>query len=191
MLEGRVKYTLEQLDDNKDKLTGTKANYISGIMDRLKALLDNEYVANCLLQTPSKENNFRKWADEGYFVGIRVPKDKLLDGETDLLVTYIVSKLWLSVLSRDNIHKDERKPCMLILDEPHQFPTVFKELYSIIREMRKWRHAVVSMRYKDKNICDMGHMIPPLPAKQKYNRININGVSKDTVYADIFKSIII
>lgn len=244
-IEGRIKYTLEQLDDDKDKVTGTKSSYITGIMDRLESLLDNEYVANCLLQSPSREINFRKWADEGYFVGIRIPKDKLLDDGTDLLVTYIVSKLWLSILSRDNIPKEERKPCMLILDEPHQFPTVFKELYSIIREMRKWRlgiiilahefgdfkgmknllkaagtnyfiyptsketykelleelqpfeleellqtkwrHAVVSMRYKDKNICVMGHMIPPLPSKQKYIRSNIYGVNKTIVEEEIFK----
>lgn len=135
-IDGRLKYTLEQLDDDK---TGTKPMYISGIMDRLEALLDNEYVANCLLQKANPDINFRKWADEGYFVGIRIPKDTLLDDATDLLVTYVVSKLWLAILSRHNIPKEKRKPCMLFLDEPHQFPTVLKELYSIIREMRKWR----------------------------------------------------
>jgi len=111
-------------------------------MDRLEALLDNEFAANCLLQEANLDIDFRKWADEGYFVGIRVQKDTLLDDTTDLLVTYIVSKLWLDILTRSNIPKEQRKPCILILDEPHQFPTVLTELYSIIREMRKWRFGI-------------------------------------------------
>lgn len=91
-IEGRLKWILEQLNDNESE-SGTKQSYISGIMDRLEALLDNEFAANCLLQEANLDINFRKWADEGYFVGIRVPKYTLLDDTTDLLVTYIVSKL--------------------------------------------------------------------------------------------------
>lgn len=144
-IEGRLKYNLLQLDDEK---TGTKLQYISGIMDRLEALMDNEYVANCLLQKANPEINFRKWADEGYFVGIRVPKETLLDDATDLLVTFIVSKLWLAILSRHNISEEERHPCFLILDEPHQFPTVLTELYSIIREMRKWHFGIFILAHE-------------------------------------------
>ena len=140
-IEGRLKWTLEQLNDDGNE-SGTKQNYVSGIMDRLEALLDNEFAANCLLQEVNLDIDFRKWADEGYFVGIRVPKDTLLDDTTDLLVTYIVSKLWLAILTRSNIPKEQRKPCILLLDEPHQFPTVLTELHSIIREMRKWRVGI-------------------------------------------------
>lgn len=140
-IQGRLKWTLEQLNDNENE-SGTKQNYVSGIMDRLEALLDNEFAANCLLQEANLDIDFRKWADEGYFVGIRVPKDTLLDDTTDLLVTYIVSKLWLAILTRSNIPKEQRKPCILLLDEPHQFPTVLTELHSIIREMRKWRLGI-------------------------------------------------
>lgn len=140
-IEGRLKWTLEQLNDDGNE-SGTKQNYVSGIMDRLEALLDNEFAANCLLQEVNLDIDFRKWADEGYFVGIRVPKDTLLDDTTDLLVTYIVSKLWLAILTRSNIPKEQRKPCILLLDEPHQFPTVLTELHSIIREMRKWRLGI-------------------------------------------------
>ncbi|WP_251862587.1 ATP-binding protein [Clostridium sp. Marseille-Q2269] len=140
-IEGRLKWTLEQLNDDGNE-SGTKQNYVSGIMDRLEALLDNEFAANCLLQEANLYIDFRKWADEGYFVGIRVPKDTLLDDTTDLLVTYIVSKLWLAILTRSNTPKEQRKPCILLLDEPHQFPTVLTELHSIIREMRKWRLGI-------------------------------------------------
>ncbi|MCY6372491.1 ATP-binding protein [Clostridium ganghwense] len=146
-IEGRLRWTLQQLNDDENE-TGTKQSYISGIMDRLDALLDNEFAANCLLQEANLNINFRKWADEGYFVGVRVPKDTLLDDTTDLLVTYIVSKLWLAILTRSNIPKEKRKPCILILDEPHQFPTVFTELHSIIREMRKWRFGVFILAHE-------------------------------------------
>ncbi|WP_409068826.1 ATP-binding protein [Clostridium caseinilyticum] len=146
-IEGRLKWTLDQLNDDESE-TGTKQSYVSGIMDRLEALLDNEFAANCLLQEANSNIDFRKWADEGYFVGIRVPKDTLLDDTTDLLVTYIVSKLWLAILTRSNIPKEQRKPCILILDEPHQFPTVLTELHSIIREMRKWRFGVFILAHE-------------------------------------------
>ena len=146
-IEGRLKWTLEQLNDDNSE-TGTKDSYVSGIMDRLEALLDNEFAANCLLQEANLDIDFRKWADEGYFVGIRVPKDTLLDDTTDLLVTYIVSKLWLAILTRSNIPKEKRKPCILILDEPHQFPTVLTELHSIIREMRKWRFGIFILAHE-------------------------------------------
>jgi hypothetical protein len=137
-IDGRLKYTLEQMDEP------VIAKTLAGIMDRLDGILDSEYAANCLLQTPNPEINFRKWADEGYFVGIKVPKDKLLDDATDLLVTFLVSKWWLSILTRSDIEDiDARIPSFLILDEPHQFPTVLKELYSIIREMRKWRAGTI------------------------------------------------
>lgn len=147
-IDGRLKMTLLQLNDDKDKITGTKAQYITGIMDRLESLLDNEAVANCLLQKANKDIDFRKWANQGYFVGIRVPKDRLLDEATDLLVTYIVSKLWLAILTRESIDEKDRKPCMLILDEPHQFPTVYTQLFSIIREMRKWRLGIFILAHE-------------------------------------------
>ncbi|ACA57268.1 ATP-binding protein [Clostridium botulinum] len=146
-INGRLKWTLEQLNDDGNE-TGTKQNYVSGIMDRLESLLDNEFAANCLLQEANLDIDFRKWADEGYFVGIRIPKDTLLDDTTDLLVTYIVSKLWLAILTRSNIPKEQRKPCILILDEPHQFPTVLTELHSIIREMRKWRFGIFILAHE-------------------------------------------
>lgn len=140
-ITGRLKWTLEQLNDDRSE-TGTKLTYVNGILDRLESLLDNEFASNCLLQEANLNIDFRKWADEGYFVGIRIPKDTLLDDATDLLVTYVVSKLWLAILTRSNVPLEKRKPCMLILDEPHQFPTVLTELHSIIREMRKWRFGI-------------------------------------------------
>lgn len=157
---GRTKYILDQLNDDKDP-SGTNMGYIKGIMDRIDSLLDNEFVSNCLLQAPCKEVNFREWADNGYFVGIKIPKSTLLDDGTDLLVTFIVSKLWLAILSREDIVSETKTPCILILDEPHQFPTVFKELYSIIREMRKWRLGVFILMHE---FGDLKQLKPVLKA---------------------------
>lgn len=173
-IDGRLKWTLEQLNDDESE-TGTKQSYVSGIMDRLEALLDNEFAANCLLQKANSDINFRKWADEGYFVGIRVPKDTLLDDTTDLLVTYIVSKLWLAILTRSNIPKEQRKPCMLILDEPHQFPTVLTELHSIIREMRKWRFGIFILAHEFGDFKNMKTLL-----KSAGTNYFIYSTSKDT-----------
>lgn len=152
-ITGRLKFTLNQLDDPK---TGeTKTQYVVGILDRLEALIDNEYVSNCLLQKANPEINFRKWLDEGYFIGVRIPKDVLLDDATDLLVTYTVSKLWLAILSRHNIPVEKRNPAFLLLDEPHQFPSVLVLLKDIIREMRKWRLGIMCFAHNFKDYSYM------------------------------------
>lgn len=121
---------------------------IRPIQTRISMLMDEERIADHTLQPDRTDENgkplisFRKWADGDkfpYFVGIRIPKDFFLETGTDALATFVISKLWLAILSRYDIPKDQRRPCVFIQDEPHQFPSALELYRSVVRESRKWR----------------------------------------------------
>lgn len=146
----RIYDTIKSLHDLSD---GARNQIIQPILDRLEMLLSNEFMANCILQRQKldpKGNpliNFRKWLDGDekgpYFIGLRVPKETLLDIATDRIVTFLVSKIWLSILSRYDTEEKDRKPCCFIMDEPHQFMTSLSLWDDMVREARKWRLKLV------------------------------------------------
>jgi len=136
----QVADTLRALHDAGE---GMQQQIVGPILNRLNLLLGNEAMANCLLQRGNPEIDFRKWLDGDkngpYFIGLRVPKDELLDTATDRLVTFLIAKVWLSVLSRYDQPEEQRRPAVMVMDEPHQFMSS-KELWSdMVREARKWR----------------------------------------------------
>jgi len=125
-----------------------RQNIIRPIQTRISLLIDEERIADHTLQPDTTDErgnplvSFRKWADgdeHPYFVGIRIPKDFFLETGTDALATFIISKLWLSILSRYDTPKNQRRPCVFIMDEPHQFPSALELYRSVVRESRKWR----------------------------------------------------
>jgi len=125
--------TLKSLNSESE---GMQRSITNPILNRLNMVLGNEAMANCLLQRC-------KWLDgdeQGpYFIGLRVPKDELLDIATDRLVAYLIAKVWLSVLSRYDTPEEARRPAVMVMDEPHQFMSS-KDLWSdMVREARKWR----------------------------------------------------
>jgi len=132
--------TLKSLNSESE---GMQRSITNPILNRLNMVLGNEAMANCLLQRCNPEIDFRKWLDgdeQGpYFIGLRVPKDELLDIATDRLVAYLIAKVWLSVLSRYDTPEEARRPAVMVMDEPHQFMSS-KDLWSdMVREARKWR----------------------------------------------------
>lgn len=140
--------TLRSLNAASDNM---QRSIVDPILSRLNLVLGNEAMANCLLQQGNPEIDFRKWLDgdrveDGqsvkhipYFIGLRVPKDELLDIATDRLVAFLIAKAWLSVLSRYDTPEEARRPCVMVMDEPHQFMSS-KDLWGdMVREARKWR----------------------------------------------------
>ena len=96
--------------------------------------------------------NFRKWADGDkygpYCVILRVPKSILFEKATDAISTYLIAKLWLAILTRMDQPTSERKPCFLIMDEPHQFlgsarGGIKSTWGQMIVESRKWRLGLI------------------------------------------------
>ena len=125
------------------------------VLNRLDALVGNEYIANCVLQRPKSgagKIDFRLWADGDskgpYCVLMRVPKSVLWEDGTDALATFLIAKVWLAILTRIDQPINDRKPCFLIMDEPHQFlgsakGGVRSTWGNMIVESRKWRLGLV------------------------------------------------
>jgi hypothetical protein len=149
---------LKELWDDFNHMTdGLRAQVVSPILNRLDTLMNNEYVANCLLQRPKPGTgriDFRAWADGDkrgpYCVLLRAPKSVLLEEGTDAIITWLISKVWLSILTRIDIPVNQRKPCFLLMDEPAQYlgsgrGGVRSTWGSMITEARKWRLGLVFM----------------------------------------------
>lgn len=132
--------TLQALQDASE---GQQQQVVGPIMNRLNILLSNEAMGNCILQRGNPKIDFRKWLDGDekgpYFIGLRVPKDELLDIATDRIVTFLIAKVWLSVLSRYDVSENKRRPAVMVMDEPHQFMSSSMLWSDMVREARKWR----------------------------------------------------
>lgn len=146
---------IELWQDFDQMSPGLRSQIVAPILNRMDGLMNNEYVANCLMQKPKGGRiDFRKWADGDdrgpYCVLLRAPKSILMEEGTDALVTWIISKLWLSILTRIDQPITLRKPCFLLLDEPSQYfgsgrGGVRSTWASMITESRKWRLGLVFM----------------------------------------------
>lgn len=126
-----------------------KANITGPILNRLNVILSNQFLANLFLQRPKLDVagrpmvDFRKWADGDelgpYFVGIRLDKDMLTPSGVRKLAPFVIQKLWLAILTRTPVPKNERRPCAFIMDEPHQYMTGSDLWVQMAVEARKYR----------------------------------------------------
>jgi len=136
-------------NDFSNMKEGKRRQVAQPILNRFDVLIGNETIANSLFQKNGHNIDFRKWADGDekgpYCVILRVPKSILWEDATDALSTYLIAKLWLSILTRIDQPTNERKPCFLIMDEPHQFISGAKAWQRMVVESRKWRLGLIFM----------------------------------------------
>lgn len=135
---------------------------IIGIADRANKLLQSDLLEDCFMDNPNVDIDFRKWFDEGYFVGIKANKDAVGGFETcNVLVTFLVQKAWSAILSRydDLVRGKDLRLGFVTLDEPHSFPSVCTILTGAIRESAKWRCGFNFMVH---DLDDLGVMLPKL-----------------------------
>ena len=119
-----------------DKSGSTRSNEIVGIIDRLDLLL-GDFVLSALFSSKGSKRplNFKRLADSGSLIVCRMPQDKLSDGTIDTLMTFLLSKIWLSHLMRSS--EKNYKQTHVIVDEIHRYPTALKIL-NTVRESRKY-----------------------------------------------------
>lgn len=128
-------YSLDEYD-KEGNLIGTKMKEISGIIDRA-SILFNDYMLELLLSTPNDgQIDFRKWADEGKCVLIKMSDLDFNRESLKTLVTLVYSKIWLSMLARGG--GDNHRLTHVILDEVHNFPQVTDMLKTNCRESAKY-----------------------------------------------------
>lgn len=149
VVDGIDKPRLQDMWKDFDNMKeGLRRQIIQPVLNRLDSLTGNEYIANCVMQKSKGKINFRKWADgddHPYCVILRVPKSILWEDATDALASYLIAKVWLSILTRIDQPTNNRKPAFLIMDEPHQFLSSASVWRQMIVESRKWRLGLIFM----------------------------------------------
>jgi hypothetical protein len=122
-----------------------RREWVNPILSRLDYLLEDNALRNILCQPSKSEIDWRRWADDGSVVLVRVPKNKLGDTATDALMSFLIRKLWLSILTRQDQPLSARRPCFCIMDEPHQYMSSASLWEQMVVEARQWRLGLVWM----------------------------------------------
>lgn len=174
---------LRRLDNPKG---GTNYDLIKGISDRY-SILTNDYTMEHLLSLkPNPEINFTKWANEGKCVLIKLSDLKF--GRTSLqsMVSFIYSKIWLSMLARGNV--EQPKVTHVILDEIHNFPSVFNMLNQTCRESAKFGLSYV---FTNHMLTDLKNLLLTLKASganfmlYKTTKENYKKVEEELMQGDV------
>lgn len=131
--------TLKNLDKvEKDGSISNKDIKIEGILDRIN-LLREDFKLKYMFNKDCKDNiNLVDLMDSGKTVLIRMPQDSFGSKMVkNVLITYWISKIWLSSEIRGAMHL---KPLRtnVIIDEVFQAPTSLEILETIIPQARKF-----------------------------------------------------
>lgn len=133
LLEDEVK-NLRDLDDysratvkEPSVIIGTKMDRIDGILDRISLLREDfklKYMFN-----KSAENNidFAEELEKGKTIIIRMPQDKFSMHSKNVIVTFLLSKIWNATEIRGSWNL-KPKPTHVIVDEIFQCKTAMKML---------------------------------------------------------------
>lgn len=150
---------LKEIDDIKEfkdketkevriEVVGTKDSKIEYILDRINLLKEDtklKYMFN-----KSLENNidFVKEIENGKVILIKMPESKFpLKYVKNILVTYFMTKIWLSSQIRGSLHESPKR-CHVIIDEIFQAPTSEKILRDVLPQCRKFGSKfIISCHY--------------------------------------------
>ncbi len=108
---------------------------ISPILNKVGQFLTSLPLRNIVGQ---KENTFdlREAMDEGKIVLVNLAKGRIGEENSSLLGAMMVTKIWLSALSRTDLPEEKRRPFYLYVDEIHNFLTL--SFSDILSEARKY-----------------------------------------------------
>jgi len=122
--------------DKNGNLNGTKDIKIDGITDRVNIILKDIYLRVMMKAKIDYTQHFGKWIDEGKVIIIQIPEHTFTNKQIkDTLVTYFMSRIWLSVLRRQKVNR----LCHVVFDETSQIPVCASLLSNIITEARKFK----------------------------------------------------
>lgn len=124
-----------------DKRSDTQRNEaIAPITNKIGQFLSSSVVRNIFGQ-PSTKLNFRKVMDEGKILLINLSKWKIGEDNTEMIGSFIVTKLQIDAMSRTDIPERDRRPFYLHIDEFQNFAT--DAFAVILSEARKYRLALI------------------------------------------------
>lgn len=112
-----------------------RSEAISPILNKIGQFLTSIPLRNIVGQ---RANTFdtRKVMDEGKILIVNLAKGKIGEDNCSLLGAMMVTKIWLSALSRADLPENKRKPFYLYVDEIHNFLTL--SFADILSEARKY-----------------------------------------------------
>lgn len=132
--------SLIELDetDKTGKVIGTRDSKIEGILDRVN-LLKEDFKLKFMFNKSTEDNiNLVNLMEQGKVVIIKMPEIEFpLRYVKNVLVTYWISKIWLTSQIRGSLH-DKPKRCHVITDEIFQAPQSMKLLKFILPQSRKF-----------------------------------------------------
>jgi len=133
-----------------DKKGETNISDIRGIIDRMDLLLGDYLLSNLFSIQANKNINFKNFAENGYIVICKMPQTKMSDKTIDSIMTFLISKIWLSHLTKLNNDIISN----VIIDEIHRYPTA-RKLLDNIREMRKFGLKYLISAHKPSDFKDL------------------------------------
>lgn len=118
---------------------------ISPIQNKVGQFLSVPVMRNILGQAENKVN-FREAMDSGRIIIVNLAKGRLGEDNSGLLGSLIVSKLFLTAMSRSNIPVGDRRPFTVYIDEFQSFAS--ESFAQTLSEMRKFGlHLVLAHQY--------------------------------------------
>jgi len=144
-------YTTSKDPDTKEvssEVTGTKDSKIDGILDRINLLKEDSKLKFMFNKKLNDNIDLVKEIDKGKIILIKMPEIAFpLPYVKNVLVTYFMTKIWLSLLIRGN-RFERPKRCHIVVDEIYQAPTCERILTSILPQSRKFGGKfVISCHY--------------------------------------------
>jgi hypothetical protein len=122
-----------------------KSEAVSPILNKVGQFLASAPVRNIIGQ---RRNTFslRKVMDEGKILLCNLAKGRIGEDSSSLLGAMLVTKIWLSSLSRADIPEEKRRPFYLYVDEIQNFLTL--SFSDILAEARKYGlNLILSNQY--------------------------------------------
>lgn len=124
-----------------DKWSDTQRNEaIAPITNKVWQFLSSPIVRNVFGQ-PASKLNMRKVMDEGKILLVNLSKGKIWEDNTEMIGSFIVTKLQIDAMSRTDIPEKDRRPFYLHIDEFQNFAT--DSFAVILSEARKYRLALI------------------------------------------------
>lgn len=132
-----LKFRRDEFDAWPDK---QREEAISPISNKVGQFTSSQIIRNIFWQAKGKIN-FRKLMDEGKIILINLSKGKIGEDNTNLLGSFIVSKIQIDAMSRADIEESQRKDFYLYIDEFQNFAT--ESFAAILSEARKYKLGLI------------------------------------------------
>jgi hypothetical protein len=125
-----------------DEMTpALRAQVIGPVLARLRAFLLRDFVKRTM-RYPRSSFDMGKILDGGILL-VRIPKGILGEDTSRLLGSLILARVWQAATARASIPPDQRRDCLVVLDECQNFLTLASSLDTMLAEARKYRLSMV------------------------------------------------